>query len=310
VPALAVDILISALIIGPIFTVFPASAYYSDKDFHHYFLNVIGFIHYLLPGVFLSKPFAGQVNGSLWTVPFEIGCYGIMTALIASGAIKSRPKIIALFLAFTALYCLALSYGPDLSQYNSPIAHYLVNFAGERGRGLYFDFLGGTLIYIFRDRIPYSLFLFALSALLALLHGLIPPDMGGPRINILFMFPVSYMTAYIGLQPIRRVPLYSSDDYSYGLYLYGYPLQQMLVALYPSRFSIALHSFCSMVLATIVAIISWHCVEKPILRIRRKFTFTARKGEAMPTLPAAATLPPPLPTSPTAPPDTAPASTD
>jgi peptidoglycan/LPS O-acetylase OafA/YrhL len=109
--------------------------------------------------------------------------------------------------------------------------------------------------------------------------------MVGPRLNILLMFPASYATAYIGLQPIRRLPLYSRGDYSYGLYLYAYPLQQMLVALYPSRFSVALHSVCSIVLATIVAIISWHCVEKPILRIRRKFSFTARKGEAMPILP-------------------------
>jgi peptidoglycan/LPS O-acetylase OafA/YrhL len=249
-------------------------------------LNIIGFIHYLLPGVFLSNPFAGQVNGSLWTVPFEIGCYGIMTALIASGAIKSRPKIIALFAAFTAFYCLALSYGPDLSRYDSPVAHYLVNFAGERGRGLYFYFFGGTLLYIFRERIPYSPFLFALSTVLSLLHGLLPDSMGGPHISILFMFPVSYATAYIGLQPIRRLPLYSRGDYSYGLYLYAYPLQQMLVALHPSRFSIAFHSLCSIVLATIVAIVSWHCVEQPTLRLRRKFSFTARKGEASPTLPA------------------------
>lgn len=96
------------------------------------------------------------------------------------------------------------------------------------------------------------------------------------------------MTAYIGLLPIRRLPLFSRGDYSYGIYLYAYPLQQMLIQLHP-RLPIALHCLCSVVLASGVAMISWHCIEKPILRLRRRFSFTAHKGEAHPTLPISQT---------------------
>jgi peptidoglycan/LPS O-acetylase OafA/YrhL len=252
VPALAVDISISALVIGPLFTVFPWKTYYTDTEFKHYFLNIVGFIHYLLPGVFLSNPFAGQVNGSLWTVPPEIGCYAIMTALIASGAIKSGRKLFAAFAAFTVCFYLALNYGPDLSTFDTTIFNYLRNFIGERGRGLYFYFLGGTLLYHFRHKVPYSPYLFALCVALCLLRNL---SFFGPWKDILFLFPVSYMTAYIGLLPIRRLPLFSGGDYSYGIYLYGYPLQQMLIQLHP-RLPIALHCLCSIVLATGVAMIS------------------------------------------------------
>ena len=90
VPALAVDIFVSALVIGTLCTTQPLHDYFSDKKFAHYFLNIIGFIHYELPGVFIANPFPGQVNGSLWTVPFEIGCYAIMSCLIIFGAVKSK----------------------------------------------------------------------------------------------------------------------------------------------------------------------------------------------------------------------------
>ena len=118
--------------------------------------------------------------------------------------------------------------------------------------------VGGTLVYHFRDKIPYSPYLFALCVALSLIRNL---SFFGPWKDALFLFPVSYMTAYIGLLPIRRLPLFSGGDYSYGIYLYGYPLQQMLIQLHP-RLPIALHSLCSIALATGVAMISWHCTEK------------------------------------------------
>ena len=85
VPALAIDIFVSALLLGPLLTTKPLPEYFSGKEFSHYFLNIIGFIHYELPGVFDSNPFAHQVNGSLWTVPYEIGCYALMSGLILFG---------------------------------------------------------------------------------------------------------------------------------------------------------------------------------------------------------------------------------
>ena len=56
-----------------------------------YFLNITGWMQYFLPGVFENNPLP-EVNGALWTVPFEIGCYVMLAGLMASGAIK-RPEI-------------------------------------------------------------------------------------------------------------------------------------------------------------------------------------------------------------------------
>jgi len=66
-----VDIFVAALVIGSLTTTFYLQQYFTDPKFVHYFLNIVGFIHYELPGVFPSNPFPSQVNGSLWTVPLK-----------------------------------------------------------------------------------------------------------------------------------------------------------------------------------------------------------------------------------------------
>ena len=89
VPALGVDILLSALILGPIFTAFTLADYFGGEQFGRYFLNIIGIIHYQLPGVFLDNPLGGVVNGSLWTVPYEILCYVLMSVMIGVGIVRN-----------------------------------------------------------------------------------------------------------------------------------------------------------------------------------------------------------------------------
>ena len=94
-PALVADIVFAALLIGPLVTTLPAKQYFADATFFTYFLNITGWMQYFLPGVFENNPLP-EVNGALWTVPFEIGCYVMLAGLMASGAIK-RPRLILLF---------------------------------------------------------------------------------------------------------------------------------------------------------------------------------------------------------------------
>ena len=89
-PALIADIVFAALLIGPLVTTLPAKQYFTDATFLSYFFNIVGWMHYSLPGVFENNPLP-EVNGALWTVPFEIGCYVILMGLMISGAIK-RPR--------------------------------------------------------------------------------------------------------------------------------------------------------------------------------------------------------------------------
>ena len=283
VPALLVDIVIAALVIGTCVTVLPLSDYFSDKKFAHYFLNIIGFIHYELPGVFTSNPFSGQINGSLWTVPFEIGCYAIMSILIITGAMKSKIRMLSAALIFILVHYglhFYLSAHAELFASENALNNYFNNFVSDRGNFLYFDFIAGTLIYMFRYQLPYSGKLALVAMALVLFSGLKILALGMAK-PLVLAFPIGYLIAYIGLQPIPKLPLYSRGDYSYGIYLYAYPLQQLLMWLFPGRFSILPYFICSILLVTGVVMLSWHGVEKPILSIRKKFSFTARKGDTV-----------------------------
>lgn len=252
VPALAVDIFVSALLLGPLLTTKPLHEYFDGKEFSHYFLNIIGFIHYELPGVFDSNPFPHQVNGSLWTVPYEIGCYAIISGLILFGCVKSSRRIIATFVGFTVLYYgmyYWYSFHPSPLVSDIPVHNYLNNFMSERGNYLYFHFLAGSLVYVLREQIPYSRVLLTVS-----LGIIMSSTFGafGVAAPIILSLPIAYVTVFIGLQRIPRVPLYSRGDYSYGVYLYAYPLQQMLIERLPSL-PIAQHFVLSMVLVTLLA---------------------------------------------------------
>src|SRR6185312_1579601 len=70
-PAMAFIIVLMTFAIGPLFTIFPLHAYFTNNQTYAYLngLTIFG-LHLDLPGVFTSNP-AGGVNGSLWTLPYE-----------------------------------------------------------------------------------------------------------------------------------------------------------------------------------------------------------------------------------------------
>ena len=78
-----------ALILGTLLTTLPLGEYFAHPMLHSYFLNIIGDIHYFLPGVFDQNP-SHRVNGQLWTIPFELECYIVLAAV----AYQSFPGLV------------------------------------------------------------------------------------------------------------------------------------------------------------------------------------------------------------------------
>lgn len=281
VPALAVDICIAALIIGPIFTTVPLNQYFTSYEFYAYFANVTGIIHYVLPGVFEGNPGGPTVNGSLWTVPFEIGCYIIMSAFIISGVLNRKGVALAVTAATTAY--IALTYSPQfhvLDCCGDRLHTLLDHFFAVRGNFLYSYFMTGSMFYLFRYHIPYhrGCLLLCVAIFIAAACGVFESQQSLPE-KLLLMPVVIYIMVYVGMAKIPPLPIYHRGDYSYGIYLYGYPIQQAILTLAPSITAPLLHFAISLPLVTLVAMFSWHHIEKPILRLRKKFSFTAKKGD-------------------------------
>ncbi len=251
IPALSVEVIASALILGPLVTTYALSDYFSDSRFWSYFLNITGVIQYKLPGVFTSLE-DDTVNGSLWTVPSEMLCYLSLAGLAIAGFLLAPKR-----LAFVTLAMLTVIN----------IAHYL--WRGQWGAGftdykiLVPCFYAGALLYLYRRYVPHSAALFVTCLTCSVLATLYSPLVVGT----LGPFLVAYVINYLGLLRMPRLPIIMAGDFSYGLYLYAFPIQQLLVFL-----GLATTWGANFVLAWpltfLFAAFSWYTIEKPILGLR------------------------------------------
>jgi peptidoglycan/LPS O-acetylase OafA/YrhL len=279
VPALFADIVFAALLIGPLVTTLPAALYFTSPTFLTYFLNIAGWVHYALPGVFAGNP-SPDVNGALWTVPYEIGCYVIFAALMISGAIK-RPRFVVLFTYFILVVAVPLSVMTSLR--TNPAASFLEWAAQElflqRGSLLWPAFLIGVVLYQLRYHVPFS----KAAAIGVVGAAIIASTVGdftllfdNPAVHVVALPLLAYLTVMIGLSPMPRLPGFQTGDYSYGLYLYHVPFLQLLIHYFPQAWTgdrwwtLFLAGFP---LALTAAVVSWHLIEYPVLKLRKRFSF-------------------------------------
>ena len=279
IPALGVDVMICALIIGPLTTAVSLSGYFSDRQFFQYFLNVSGWIHYDLPGVFKDHP-TTFVNGALWTVPYEMFCYMIMSALIITRWVTKPARVAALAIG---LYCIGMLVEKLSGHLPASLLPALEFAFVSRGSQLLLAFVVGILFYQIKAWLPYSWAIFAACCAICLYAAIeLPSGMQDAVANRLIGIPVLvYMTVFIGLTPVPVPKLIRSGDYSYGVYLYHDPLLQVIIGLFPAVALIPSYGAVFVLATGLVAVaalatFSWIFIEKPILGLRKKFSFVAR----------------------------------
>jgi len=270
IPALLVEVMLSALILGAIFTTLPLSEYLRSEGFWRYFGNVAGLVSLTLPGVFGTNP-DHLVNVSLWTIPYEIGCYVVIAGLIMFRCLHRPRMVLALCVAFSVI-----AFGFSLIEPDSTHASALDprNIFIGRGSRLFISFLLGIAIYLYRFDIAYSHRSAAACLVFCVVIAAVGP-LPGVLLNVLVTPALVYLTAYLGVSDLPELPLFNKGDYSYGIYLYGYPLQQTIVALWPYQGNVFLLFVLSVPLITAFAMFSWHAIEYPILTLRRRISFIA-----------------------------------
>ncbi len=255
-PALAVEALLSALILGPIFTHYSLAGYVHDPLFARYFWNLIGDPQSMLPGVFAHNPLPDYMNRQLWTVPYELLCYVTLAALAVLG-VKRWPILLPL-----AALGIAFSYGA-IKFWRSGTLLYVVG--PLPGILLVVAFLCGVAIYLFRDRIPFSTGWFVAMAIAsALLLTIVPAG------DVLAPFTTAYLAVWLGLTNSRRLWFIRGADYSYGIFLYGFPMQQAVAAaIGPWAQTPVTNTVLSTLAAAAFAGFSWTFIEKPALKLRK-----------------------------------------
>jgi XapX domain-containing protein len=268
VPALAVDTAVSVLIFGTLFTTLPVLAFLLHHDTQVYWLNIVGEIHFHLPGVFEDHPNTA-VNGSLWTIRPELACYIMMGILIATGLVKRWPVVAA-----AAVILWAVSYlGQQVTM--DYIGKYFVTSDHTK---LVIFFLVGSLFFLLRYKIPASPLIAGAAVLFMIASAAFGTGkgLGTDRFYMLVACPLlTYLIIWLGLQKLPQLPLFNRGDYSYGIYLYGYPMQQAVIQVtgVDQPWQVFVLTF---VPVTVVAMMSWHFVEKPTLKLRKRFSLAAK----------------------------------
>jgi peptidoglycan/LPS O-acetylase OafA/YrhL len=251
-PALAVEVLVSAIIIGPLLTTVTWRDYFSDYKFFSYLLNIFGNIHYFLPDLFINNPTPKYVNAQLWTVPVELYCYVILTASSLLGVIKIRNGLFAGTLCMVMLLTFGAQFGLIALPPFSPDVGFLI-----------ISFLFGVSLYVMRGQITYSWFLFILSLSM---YVVLCVNQSSIYLSAL---PLTYAIIFLGLQNPAKITLIRGADYSYGIYLYGYPLQQTVSYLFPSHRIWYVNALSGVVLALVLAYLSWTYVESKVISHRK-----------------------------------------
>jgi peptidoglycan/LPS O-acetylase OafA/YrhL len=266
-PALIVEVTLSAMVLGPWLTEKSLIEYFSDPMFARYFLNIVGSLHFLLPGLFLSNPVNGIVNVNLWTLLPEFFCYLLISILMFSKLIFNR-KYFSLFGVMALIAAAAyVIRGKNLANFVAVVDW----------KFLVLGFVFGCLAYHWNHKIIVSrgrAMTALLIACLAFMH---------PSLILFALLAATYLVVYVGMCRIHLPACLRGGDYSYGIYLFGFPIQQTLVYLLPSHLMSGYTVLAvGLPLTVAFAVVSWHLVEKPALRLKKRFKSSYRRPELHP----------------------------
>lgn len=203
-------------------------------------------VHYDIAGILADLPKEDSFNGSLWTLVFEAFCYAVVGVLGGLGLLRRRPVLVPI----AAGVLLVLT---ALQEAGLPV---LLN---ERVIRLVLVFLLGATAYLYAARIPMRGDL-AVGALALFLLGVALFD----DYRVLGAVPLAYLCLWIGTCAPLRWSMRA--DLSYGLYIYHWPLQQILVLTALAALPTAVFVPVSIALAVLPAAASWYLVERPALR--------------------------------------------
>jgi peptidoglycan/LPS O-acetylase OafA/YrhL len=187
-----------------------------------------------------NVPFPGVWNGSIWTLFFVLLCDVMVSVLGFAGLLKRRWTIPILFV-LAVCWSAYVSYAPSLQSWPQMLARFLVVF------------LAGAMFYQYQDKVPARWSLVALSVAIVAASGFTQ------NYRLVAALPLAYAIIVSGAL-IRKVHL--RNDLSYGMYIYAFPVQQLLACAGLAL----LNPFAFFVVATVstlpVAALSWFLVEK------------------------------------------------
>lgn len=250
-PGFLVVMLLTTFVLGLLISIFSIKNYFSMLVHEITSLNLIS--KYYLPGVFTTNPLPNAVNGSLWTLPIEFVWYLLLLVMGSVGMLRCnyRNLFLVLFIVF-ALFVFFVS-----NSYHGNTHWEYIKFFGA-------FFIYGICMYQFQDvwmkRLKSIAFvIFVLASLFILI--------GNQHFVLFLILPALIIILGNMSTPILRKAGYFGD-FSYGIYIYAFPVQQTIIMLGINGLSLWLECITSFFITIMLAFLSWHLVERPALKLK------------------------------------------
>ena len=205
-------------------------------------------------------------NASLWTLFYEFICYVILAALALVGILRHRIVVVVLtvvLLIALAGISLEPSWNIHFNVFSNWVLMNILKFLAV--------FLVGTLLFLYRDRVPDSGWLALGCTVVAYGSLWMTPSIERFALHVtitdLFVtamvYPVLWLGAHLPFRGVGKV-----HDYSYGVYLYGFPAQVLVIALLDQRWPRPIVLVLTLILTIPFALASWWVVERNALRLK------------------------------------------
>lgn len=261
-PPLLVVVLVTALVIGPLVSTLNLAEYFSARGTWGYIVHNAGLytLQHRLPGVFDHNPWPWSANGAIWTLPMELTGYLLVLGFGVAGLFRRAPWLtVVLMLALIGLdrrFDASIGNpGHGGSFLQVPIGS-LVSFLVA--------FSIGMVLHAYRGKIPLSPFA---AWLLVGLQIAVHTTKAGA---VTLPFMAGYGALVLAFHWPARLEGYDSWVFgSYGLYVWGFPVQQLLImAGADTQWSLTM---TALPLTYLCGWLSWRYIEAPTLSLRRYF---------------------------------------
>jgi peptidoglycan/LPS O-acetylase OafA/YrhL len=259
-PALYVLILVSFLLAGPLLTELPLSVYFARAQVTDMLAQFgVFWLHDYEPGVFVHSVLPADFNGSLWTIPLEVLCYLMALALGVAGLFSNRWTVTAVAAATFGLYFYCT--------YLMPVDHIVLNMPVTQIAGNAAYFFAGSSLFLWWPKLPTLHGAYALIGLAILLAT------GGFRMPVTLHLVLPFLIMSMAFHPTRRLSKFGKrGDYSYGIYLYAFPVGQCVMSVFGPAVTLPGLIVVSAAVTMVFAVLSWHFVESPSLSLKRTRT--------------------------------------
>lgn len=252
-PGLIVSLVLVMAIMGPLVTTLSPQAYFTDPDSYSFLIRNLLLIRpqYTLPGVFQENPYS-TVEGSIWTLFYEVACYGGVLIVGVLGLLRRRSLMAGAFAVYVALWLATHIMQPDLPYQVATLIRMAMPFAVGMG------------FFLWRAHIPLSVWGVVATSALAWL------SVSSPVYDICLMLALAYTLFWLSYIPKGMIRAYNEvGDYSYGIYIYAFPLQGLAVWLFGPMTPLQ-NMLIAFPITLLPAIISWHWIEKPALALLQR----------------------------------------